>query len=353
MQPLIVAAGRFTAEHAQRIAEGKEPRLDVFELRDALRGRLMDFADLDRSTRAEIPLMRRMVGDSAALAWLAVRERNGADVFLTTGEDIGIPLAMLLKAAKPAGHAMIAHTLHPAKKRVFYTRLKAWKQTERILCYATSEEQLMTGPLGIPAAQVRRIAYHADERFFAPRPEVPIEPDLLCGAGQLLRDYHTLIRATEGLGVRVRIAAGSPWIASELKADRALPEYVDWRKYDRFALRELYARSAIAVVPLFENDYQTGISTILEMMAMGKALIVSKTRGQTDTIVDGENGLYVPPGDAAALRAAIERLRQDPAEAARLGRNARRYVEERAGLDLFTRELVRATTEAHAARFGG
>jgi glycosyltransferase involved in cell wall biosynthesis len=108
----------------------------------------------------------------------------------------------------------------------------------------------------------------------------------------------------------------------------------------------------VAVVPLFENDYQTGISTILEMMAMGKALIVTKTRGQTDTIIDGENGLYVPPGDPAALRTAIERLRKDPAEARRLGANARRYVEEQAGLDLFTRNLVQAVNEAHAARGG-
>ena len=152
--------------------------------------------------------------------------------------------------------------------------------------------------------------------------------------------------------MRVKVAAGSPWISSDLRPGPALPAWADWRKYDRFALRDLYARSALAVVPLLENDYQTGISTILEMMAMGKPLIVTRTRGQTDTIVDGENGLYVPPGDPAALRAAIERLRRDPAEAARLGRNARQYVEKQAGLDLFTRTLQQALVEAHALRCG-
>ena len=353
MQTLIVAAGRFDGELASRILAGREPRLDVFELRDALDARLLDFQALDQSRRPGVALLRRALGDSAALAWLAFRERDRAEVILTTGEDIGIPLAALLGAGRAqAAHVMIAHTLSPARKRPFFTVLKLYRRMDRILCYATSEERLMTGRLGIPSAQVQRIAYHADERFFRPMPEVPVEPDLICGAGQLLRDYDTLLKACEGLSVRVRVAAGSPWISSELRPGSALPAWADWRRYDRFALRDLYARSAIAVVPLLENDYQTGISTILEMMAMGKALIVTRTRGQTDTIVDGETGLYVPPGDPAALRAAIELLRRAPEEAARLGRNARRYLEQHAGLDLFTRRLKQALVEAHAARFG-
>ena len=353
MQTLIVAAGRFDGQLASRIRAGREPRLDVFELKDALGARLLDFQALDQSRSPGVALLRRSLGDSAALAWLAFRERDGADAILTTGEDIGIPLSGLLAVGRtPAVHVMIAHTLSPAKKRPFFTLLKLHRRMDRILCYATSEERLMTGPLGIPAAQVQRIAYQADERFFRPLQEVPVEPDLICGAGQLLRDYDTLLRACDGLGVRVRVAAGSPWISSELRPGSALPAWADWRKYDRFALRGLYARSAIAVVPLLENDYQTGISTILEMMAMGKALIVTRTRGQTDTIVDGETGLYVPPGDPAALRAAIERLRRAPEEAARLGGNARRYIEQHAGLDLFTRTLQQALVDAHSARFG-
>jgi glycosyltransferase involved in cell wall biosynthesis len=353
MIPLLLAAGRFDPPLADRIRQGLEPRLDVFELRDRLGARLLDYGDVDRSRRPEVRLAQGTLGDSAALALLGARERGDADALFTTGEDIGIPLALLLAAGRArASHTMIAHTLHPAKKRPFFTVLRVHRRIDRILVYATSEERLAVDGLGIPAAQVRRIAYQADERFFAPRPATPLEPDLLCAAGQLLRDYPTLIAATEGLGVRVRVAAGSPWIASELRPGAGLPAYVDWRRYDRHALRDLYARAALAVVPLQQNDYQTGISTILEMMAMGKCVIATRTRGQTDTLVDGETGVYVPPGDAAALRAAIVRLRADPAEAARLGANARRYVEEKAGLDLFVRRLEETLREGHAARFG-
>jgi len=55
--------------------------------------------------------------------------------------------------------------------------------------------------------------------------------------------------------------------------------------------------------------------------------------------VDGETGVYVAAGDAAAMRRAIEHLLADPAEAARLGANARRWVEEHASLDGYVRRL--------------
>jgi glycosyltransferase involved in cell wall biosynthesis len=348
---VIVAAGRFDQRMAEKIAEGREPRLDVFELARALgpATRTLDFADVDRSRRPDVRAVRRALGLSAAVAHLAVVENPDADAFFTTGEDIGLPLAMLLKLRRSrASHTMIAHTLAPLKKRILF-RLGLGDRLDRVLCYASTEERLMVDQLHLPRSAVQRINYHADEAFFRPMP-VAEEPDLICSAGQLLRDYDTLVRATTELPVKVRIAAGSPWISKELHPSGGLPPNVDWRRYDRFELRELYARSALAVVPILENDFQTGISTILEMMAMGKCLIVTRTRGQTDTIVDGVTGTYVPPGDPQALRAAITRLLANPEERARMGRAARAFIEKEAGLDLFTARMTQAVRDGHAAR---
>ncbi len=87
------------------------------------------------------------------------------------------------------------------------------------------------------------------------------------------------------------------------------------------------------------------------MMAMGKCVIATRTRGQTDTIVDGVTGIYVPPGDPRALRGAIERMLANPAEAARIGQAARRFMEEQAGLGHFVTRIVAAVRAGHAARF--
>ena len=355
MKAIIVAAGRFDAEMAQKIAAGREPRLDVFELQEALGSsttRKLDFGDVDRSRRPDVQAVRKALGFSAAVAYLAFVDRQGADAFFTTGEDIGLPLAMLLKLRLVrASHTMIAHTLAPAKKRIFF-KAGAGSRLDKVLCYASTEERLMLDELGLPGRAVQRFNYHADEQFFHPMPEVAEEPNLISAAGQLLRDYDTLVKATTGLPVQVRIAAGSPWISKEMRPTGGLPPNVGWQKYNRYDLRALYARSALAVVPLHQNVYQTGISTILEMMAMGKCVIATRTHGQVDTIIDNETGVYVPPGDADALRAAIQRLLASPADRQRIGRAARAFIEKEAGLDLFTEKCLTAMKDAHAARFG-
>jgi glycosyltransferase involved in cell wall biosynthesis len=352
MRCVILAAGRFDDTLRADIARQREPRLDVFELERELDAKVIDFKDVEHSHDPAVKLLARTAGKSAAVALLGFRERSRCDAFFTTGEDIGLPLAALLKATSArCSHTMIAHTLFPKKKQLFFSVAGVGKVLDRVLVYSTSEERLAVDTLGLPASAVQRIYYHADQRFFRPDGR-PTEPNSICAAGQLLRDYDCLVDAVRGLPVRVQIAAGSPWIERPLEPKRVLPDNVSWGRMNRYELRELYARSALAVVPILQNHYQTGIATILEMMAMGKCVIATRTHGQTDTIVDGETGVYVPPSDPGALRAAIERLLANPDEAARMGQAARKFVEERAGLDLFVTKVADAVRAGHAARFG-
>jgi glycosyltransferase involved in cell wall biosynthesis len=357
MRTLILAAGRFGDPMRRAIEAGKEPRLDVFEIAEKLGADVLDYLDVERCRLPSVRLAAKSLGPSAALAQLGWSARKDYDAFLTTGEDIGLPLALLLKAGRvPASHTMITHTLFPKKKRVFLEplgspRLGVGSHVDRFLVYSSSEERLAIDTLGVPARNVERIYYHADQRFFRPMGE-PLQPDLICAAGQLLRDYDCLIDAVRGLPVRVQIAAGSPWIDQGLAPTSALPDNVTWGKLGRFELRALYARSALAVVPIKQNHYQTGIATILEMMAMGKCVVASRTHGQTDTIVDGVTGVYVPPGDPTALRSALQGLLADPARAERIGTAARRFMEEQAGLDHFVERIVRSVRAAHAQHFG-
>src|SRR5258706_10687338 len=125
---------------------------------------------------------------------------------------------------------MIAHPLFPAKKKIFFTYLRVQNQLDSVLAYSTSEEQNMIGKLGLESDKVRRIYFHADQRFFCPG-DTPVEPDLICAAGQLLRDYDCLIEAVRGLPVRVQIAAGKPRVAQKLQARGKRPAngpYGEW-----------------------------------------------------------------------------------------------------------------------------
>src|SRR5688500_17792533 len=211
MRCLILSAGRFDEALKAKIVEQREPRLDVFELQRKLDADMLDFKDAEASRHPAVKLAARAGGASAGVAMLGFLQRERYDGFFTTGEDIGLPLAALLKAAPGKhSHTMIAHTLFPTKKRMFF-KLGAGTKLDRVLVYSTSEERLALDELNLSSNQVQRIYYHADEQFFRPDPRAT-EPDLICAAGQLLRDYDCLVDAVRDLPVRVQIAAGSPWI---------------------------------------------------------------------------------------------------------------------------------------------
>jgi glycosyltransferase involved in cell wall biosynthesis len=110
-------------------------------------------------------------------------------------------------------------------------------------------------------------------------------------------------------------------------------------------LRDLYARSRFVVVSLLPSDTDNGVTVILEAMAMGKPVICSRTRGQVDVIQEGVTGLYVPIGDAAALRTAMWSLWNEPLRARQMGQNARAFVEKHHTLEKFT-ATTRSAAEA-------
>ena len=99
------------------------------------------------------------------------------------------------------------------------------------------------------------------------------------------------MEAARGLDVQFVIAAGSPWSKrADSTADQDIPDNVLVRRFTQFELRDLYARSAFMAMPLYNVNFQAGVTALLEAMAMGKAVVCSSTPGQTDVVVEGETG---------------------------------------------------------------
>jgi len=69
-------------------------------------------------------------------------------------------------------------------------------------------------------------------------------------------------------------------------------------------------------------------TTVLEAMASGRAVVATTTGGIVDMIVDGENGLLVPPGDEYKLAAAMDRLLTDTDLRDRLAAGARERIQQ-------------------------
>ena len=58
------------------------------------------------------------------------------------------------------------------------------------------------------------------------------------------------------------------------------------------------------------------------------------------TVVDGETGILVDPGDVAGMREAVRELLAHPEEARRLGQNARQRIDEELNLDVYVGRIA-------------
>jgi glycosyltransferase involved in cell wall biosynthesis len=82
-------------------------------------------------------------------------------------------------------------------------------------------------------------------------------------------------------------------------------------------------------------SYEEGSSNaVLEAMAAGLPLVVTDAGGNAEAVLDGVNGLVVPPRDPAALAAAILRIVEDRTLASRFGAASRKRVEAEYSLQL-------------------
>jgi glycosyltransferase involved in cell wall biosynthesis len=80
-------------------------------------------------------------------------------------------------------------------------------------------------------------------------------------------------------------------------------------------------------------------NAVLEYMAAGRPIVATAVGATPELLADGEHGLLVPPGDPAALAAAIGKLLRQPELARRLGAAARRRARERYSREAMVRRF--------------
>lgn len=289
-----------------------------------------------------------------ALARAANARAHIYDNVYCDSEHIALPLAAVRRAKTGPRVTMIAHYLTPRRKRIAARAIHAESRIDAVVLHSPTQ----LGPAraaGFRDDQLHVLPYQVDVEFWrsAASPTAHI-----MSAGQEFRDYATLLRAVDGLPVPVRVAAGSPWSHRKNNfRDTDVPTNASFQRLEYGALREAYDSARFVVVPLHDVNFQAGIITILEAMAMAKAVIVSRTSGQVGTVTgplmqDGRmhdvgerawpeaTGIYVTPGDDRGLRDAISYLMDHPEVATRMGAAGRRHAEAEFSLDHFVHRMA-------------
>jgi glycosyltransferase involved in cell wall biosynthesis len=237
----------------------------------------------------------------------------------------GIPLVVSLHGSD----VFLAERLAPARELA----RSALRQAGAVTA-CSADLAARARALGARPERLHTVPYGVDLRAFAPpdgagpRAHGPLR---VLALGRLVekKGFETLVEATaEGRGLEVCIA-GDGDLRGELErlaAARHAPVRLVGA-LDRAAVADALAEADVVAVPSVVDRAGNvdGLpNVLLEALAAGKPVVASRVAGIPDVVTDGVNGLLVPPGDPAALAAALHRLGGDAALRARLGEAARR-----------------------------
>jgi glycogen synthase len=261
------------------------------------------------------------------------------------GEDIAVlPLARLAARRHRCPlvitvHTSVRHNMQVTSARTAWRRLAGGLAERRTLA-AADMVILLTRPAadrllreGMPPSRIRVIPPGYDPDLFAAAAPDPF-PDLarprIGYVGRIApqKDVGTLISAFGQIAESacLLIVGDGPGRHSAEQQARQLARPVQFAGFAPHARIPAVMQHIDMLV--LATRYEELPSVLIEAMAVGLPVIASRVGG-IPTLVDHDvNGLLVPPGDAAALAAAISRVLIDPGTAARLAAAARQTAQQ-------------------------
>jgi glycosyltransferase involved in cell wall biosynthesis len=222
--------------------------------------------------------------------------------------------------------------------------------------FGEGELEEMIRVFGTPRHRMKVNYFGVDTGFWCPASAATNKGCILSVGNDFRRDYGLLLRVAAAMPSRKFV------ILTRIKIEQAVPPNVEIRgsswhteALTDMQLRALYREAACVVLPLKESHQPSGQSVALQAMACGKPVILTRTAGlwHKELMKDGENVMMAPPGDAEALKKAIETIAaSDSQPAAMLSANGRRLVCEHfriqnfaAGIESMCRDALKAKGE--------
>ncbi len=300
--------------------------------------------------------------------WAGLRIKNVDLVWGTSPPIFQAAAAWLLARLKRKGFLMEVRDLWPAfaiavgvLKNPLLIRLSEW--LERFL-YRHADRVMVNSPGFLEhvksrgARQVDLVPNGADPRMFDPNLDgTPFRQAhglegrfvaLYAGAHGMSNDLGRLLEAA-------RLLQDDPRIAIVLLGDGKEKSALQ-QQADQMGLVNVFfvppvpkAGMSLALagcdacvgilkpIPLYATVYP---NKIFDYMAAGKPVILAIDGVVRQVVEEARAGVFVPPGNAAALANAIREMAGQPLEAREMGRRGRRFVEEHFDRAVLAEKLV-------------
>jgi glycosyltransferase involved in cell wall biosynthesis len=341
---LALATAGLKSDQLADIDHVRYPRVDYIELQRLVDLDVLDYTVYDRTHMGRLfRYLETRLRSDLYLTMLGLLAKHRYRLIFTMSERAGIPFAALNRGLPGRKQLLSMFTAWSFRQERAITGLSLFSAMDTVIVHCHSLKCHFV-ELGASPDRIQVIPYGVDHHFFSPLADVEPQAGFIMSIGEVRgRDYATLLRAVDSLSLRLLVAASGSWYAREKTTglQTAVPGNVTVAKrFSRAELKKLYAQSQFIVLPLYDVSFSAGATAILEAMCMGRAVIVTRSRGILEYVVDGETGILVNPGDVTEMREAIRNLWAHPEEARRLGQNARQRVEEEFNLDVYVKRIA-------------
>jgi len=284
----------------------------------------------------------RFVGFSLGRAIKLARLADRYDLVVAWGDSTALPLLMLKRLGRfdtPVVYSSVglAWLLEHRRWTDSFIRFVVGG-AELIVHYGWAEGEVLRSRLALAEPKVRFTPFCVDTDFFS-----DLAARGVSSGGKLLalgrdrsRDWETLFEAVGGSGVRVKLVC-----PREAVEHLRIPLEIEWSPDVPFwELKGLIASAKAVILPVVENPYTAATITMLEAMAAGRAVVVSRTQAISRGYGFEPNRelIYVKPGDPKMLRDAIERVAFDFEFCRGLARRARDVIVARNSMKVWVDE---------------
>jgi hypothetical protein len=182
------------------------------------------------------------------------------------------------------------------------------------------------------AGQVRSktLSWGPDAQYYISRADVcKLGEGIIC-AGRTNRDFTTFGWAASKTKIPSQIICLDYYVEPSFASfaqnvSVVVRPYRDHMKYPE--LLNLYAQSRAIAIPLFAADILGGLTSLMDALAMGKPILMTRNP-YIDIDIEKEGiGIWIEPGDINAWSQAIEYISQNDLIAKQMGERAKALVD--------------------------
>jgi glycosyltransferase involved in cell wall biosynthesis len=285
---------------------------------------------------------RRWLNHPVLIALRLVWRRRRYQAVLTTGNRVSLYYAVACRLLRLQQRQVIAQLYlnqRPGPLNWLHDRLMHWALGGAfgVIINARAEEPILAERFGVPPSRVRFVDYHTTVE----EPQRLATDGYMFAGGRNFRDYDVLLRAMEGFDAELVVVCGEDQLRDvEVPRNARILREIPWDEY-----MDLLRNAGVVVIPLSSEVVPAGQVSLLEAMAYGKPVVVTRQIGTADYVREGIDGFMCELANPEDLRSKLKLLLDDPDLRRRVGNAAFEAVETRFTIQRHVDEKIAAIEE--------